>query len=58
MIKPLKRIKRELYHFVDGKKIDGVHDAIRGDVSYIRGDVSDIPMDRRGEDFNLEDWIE
>ena len=76
-MKPLKKIKKELYTIKNGEKIiitnDNKNDfKIKGDVSEIIGDVSkirgnvsgvegnfdEIPMDKRGDDFNLEDWIE
>ena len=39
---PLKRIKRELYHYVDGERVLGTHSKITGDVSEICGNVTDI----------------
>ena len=37
--------QKELYHYVNGGKIDGVHDNITGDTSNISGDVSNISGD-------------
>lgn len=38
----LNRSAQILWHVVDGKRIDGVHKKIRGNVSGIWGDVSSI----------------
>ena len=44
MKKALSRIANTtgIYHYVDGKKVEGPHSNISGDVSNISGDVSDI----------------
>jgi len=55
-MKPLKRIKKELYHFINGQKIIGAHDKIKGDVSNISGDVSLIPKDARP--CSINDFVE
>ena len=47
-MKPLKRIQKKCWYFVDGKKIEGTHQKIRGDVSDIWGDVSGIWGDASG----------
>ena len=45
MKKMLNFEKKETWYFVDGKRITGIHDNIRGDVTDISGDVSDISGD-------------
>lgn len=45
MKKMLKKEDVNLWHILDGKKIDGVHNRIMGNVSGIRGDVSGITGD-------------
>ena len=42
MKKALKKVINEKFHFVDGKKIYGVPQYLRGDVSGLRGDVSGL----------------
>ena len=58
MKKCLARFTRgEVYHIVDGERIDGPTDCIAGDVSGIRGDVSGIEgdvSDIRGDVDNAE----
>ena len=44
----LSILKSELYHVVEGKRIEGVHLNIRGDVSGLRGDVSGLSGDVSG----------
>ena len=38
----LKRVKNTLYHYVDGKRTEGAHSKITGDVSGLSGDVSGL----------------
>ena len=38
----------KLYHFINGKRIEGAHDKIRGNVNGITGDVSKIRGDVSG----------
>ena len=45
MKKMLNFEKKETWYFVDGKRITGIHDNIRGDVTGISGDVTDIRGD-------------
>ena len=48
MKKCLKKENFEIYHILKGKKINGVHTGIEGDVSGIWGDVSGIWGDVSG----------
>lgn len=48
MKKALKRAFGVCYYYKDGKRIEGVHDRISGDVSGISGDVSGISGDVGG----------
>jgi len=48
MKKMLKCAKNEVYHRVNGKRVEGVHGALRGDVSDIYGDVFGIYGDVTG----------
>ncbi len=48
---PKRALWREpagIYHIVDGKRIDGAHPGVRGDVTGIRGDVDEIRGDVTG----------
>ena len=48
----------KLYHFINGKRIEGAHDKIRGDVSGIVGNVSGISGDVSRITGNIDDcWI-
>ena len=38
----LSQVQSVIYHYVDGKRVEGKHELITGDVSGITGDVSDI----------------
>jgi hypothetical protein len=72
MNKPLKRIQAKCWYFVDGKKIGGTHDQLRGDVTGLRGDVtglsgnvtglrgdaSAIPIDARAKRPDVADWTQ
>jgi hypothetical protein len=42
MKRVLRREKGGTYYFVDGVRISGVHELLRGDVSGLRGDVSGL----------------
>ena len=42
MKKCLKKLELKIYHVVKGKKIDGVHAGVYGDVTGIWGDVTGI----------------
>jgi len=42
MIKKLKKLECQIYHYKESKLIFGPHENIRGDVTYITGDVSNI----------------
>lgn len=64
-MKPLKRIEEKCWYFVDGKKINGMHDkisgdvtGIRGNVTGIRGDFDEIPMSERKDKPNVSDWVD
>jgi hypothetical protein len=48
MNKPLKRIQAKCWYFVDGKKIGGTHDQLRGDVTGLRGDATGLSGDVTG----------
>jgi hypothetical protein len=55
MTKPLKIITRNLYHFADGKKVDGPNpkmwgncSGLSGDCSGLSGDCSDLRGDGSG----------
>ena len=41
----LSLVKTELYHYVNGKRVEGVPTGLRGDVSGLSGDVSDLSGD-------------
>jgi len=67
MLIKLKKPSTELFHFVDGVKIDGVHSKITGDVSRLTGDVTGVCGDidackltgaDRKEGINISNLIE
>jgi uncharacterized protein YjbJ (UPF0337 family) len=45
MTKPLTRTPQKIYHYVDGVKVDGAHDRITGDVTYLWGNITDLRGD-------------
>ena len=64
-MKPLIRLKNNIWHVVDGKVVEGPHDKISGNVSGIRGDVSGIssnvdliPMSERAKKPYISDWVQ
>ena len=44
----LSLVKTELYHYVNGKRVEGVPTGLLGDVSGLLGDVSDLRGDVSG----------
>lgn len=61
MKKALRKSQTACWHFVKGKKFDGYHDNLTGDVSDLRGDVSGLSgyvSDLRGDidDCNLSGY--
>jgi hypothetical protein len=38
----LKRFTRDVYHFVDGVRVEGAPDAVWGDISYVSGDLTGV----------------
>ena len=38
----LSLVKKELYHYVNGKRVEGVPTDLRGNVTDLSGDVSDL----------------
>ena len=44
----LSLVKTELYHYVNGKRVEGVPSGLRGDVIDLRGNVSDLFGDVSG----------
>ena len=55
MIKALTKTEKKCWHFVDGKRIDGVPSCLSGDVSGLRGDVSDLSGDVSGLSGDVDD---
>ena len=61
----LTRTTNDLYHYKDGKRIEGANGEIRGDCSNLRGncsglygDLDKITADDRKEFPEIEHWIE
>jgi len=59
MKKMLNFGKKETWYFVDGKRITGIHDNIRGDVTDISGDVDacEIMSAERKKGIEIKDLI-
>jgi hypothetical protein len=48
-------LKKEIYFFENGVRVEGVHGGIRGNARYIFGDVSNIFGDVSGIKGNIDD---
>ena len=48
MERKLTRVQTRIYHYVNGKRVDGAHDRISGNVSDIWGNVTGIRGDVTG----------
>ncbi len=53
MKKCLKKVNSEIYHILEGKKINGVHDGIQGDV-----DAAELTDDERRAKINISQLLE
>lgn len=56
--KAFHKSKDLLLVFVDEKRVDGIHNRLRGNVSGLSGDANKIPIDAREEKPNVSDWTE
>jgi len=53
MQRKLIRIRGNIYHIAEGKRVEGPHDNLSGNVCDIRGNVSDIRGDVTGISGNV-----
>ena len=59
MKKALTRINSEKFYFVDGKKIQGTPERVRGNLSGVRGDIDDCELtdEDRKNGINIENLV-
>ena len=59
MKKELTRIESKIYHYQDGKKVDGAPAGVRGDLSGVQGDLDecDIAEKDRAKGIYINDLI-
>lgn len=64
MTKPLKRKKPDLYHYKNGKKINGAHAELRGNCSGLEGncsglwgDLDEITPEQRSQHPYIGYWV-
>ena len=59
MKKTLKKTLSGVYHTKNGKKIEGLHSGLRGNVSGMRGDVNDCELtdEDREKGVDVKDLI-
>ena len=71
-MKPLKRVKEDLYHYENGKRIEGFSpyldgncsglkgncSGLKGDCSGLRGDLDKITDNKRKENSDISFYVE